>query len=101
MITKEQVEHIATLARLALTKEEIEKFQKDLGAILDYFDTLKSVDTSKVNPMTHSVELLNALREDIAKKEKPEVVEKLVESSPASERGFIKVKEVFEEENKK
>ena len=41
MISKEEVEHIAKLARLELTGKEVEKMQKDLSAILDYFDLLK------------------------------------------------------------
>ena len=45
MISKEEVRHIAELARLELSEKEIEKMQKDLSAILDYFDLLKKAPT--------------------------------------------------------
>ena len=45
MITKEQVQHIASLARLKLTEQEIEKFQKDLSSILEYFEVLNSLQS--------------------------------------------------------
>ena len=46
-LTKQQVEHIASLARLELTDQEKEKFTKELSSILDYFEQLKEVDTEK------------------------------------------------------
>ncbi|MDP2664107.1 MAG: Asp-tRNA(Asn)/Glu-tRNA(Gln) amidotransferase subunit GatC, partial [bacterium] len=48
MISKEEVKHIAKLARLGLSDKEIGKFQKDLSSILDYVEKLKKVDVSGV-----------------------------------------------------
>jgi len=95
MLTKEEVQHIAKLARIELSAEEIEKFQKDLSEILEYFDTLKSAETSGVEPMTHSIPLQNVMREDLPQKQSSEVIQKLIEMAPETERGFIKVKQVF------
>lgn len=95
MISKEQVQHIAKLARIELTDQEVEKFQKDLSGILDYFDILKSADTLKVEPMTHSVRLQNVAREDEARKPTSHVPE-LLEMAPEKEKGYVKVPEVFQ-----
>lgn len=95
MITKKQVEHIAKLARLKLSGQEIEKFQKDFSGILEYFEILEKANVSLVEPMTHSVIIKNATRNDDAKKERPEIIVKLVENAPEHEKGYIKVPEVF------
>ena len=50
-LSKEQVEHIAELARIGILDEEKEKFQKDLGAVLDYVDKLEGVDVADVEPI--------------------------------------------------
>lgn len=54
MITREQVQRIASLARIRLQEQEVEKFQKDFASILEYFEILNEVDTAGVEPMTHS-----------------------------------------------
>lgn len=97
MITKAEVEHIAELARIKFTEKETEKLQKDLSQILEYFDTLKSVDTSHVNAMPHVLALENALRKDSARNAAPQVIEQLIKSAPNSENSFVKVKGVFNE----
>ncbi|MBM3250772.1 MAG: Asp-tRNA(Asn)/Glu-tRNA(Gln) amidotransferase subunit GatC, partial [Candidatus Nealsonbacteria bacterium] len=71
MIKQQEVKHIAKLARIKLTASEIKKFQKDLSSILDYFELLKEVDVSRVEPTFHSTEhflknKLNIMREDKA-----------------------------------
>ena len=55
MISKKEVEHIAKLARIGLTSGEIEKFQKELSSILDYFEKLEEVDVSEAEPTSHSI----------------------------------------------
>ena len=86
---------MASLARIQLTDKELEKFQKDLSEILDYFDTLKSAQTSGVEPMTHSLPIQNVMREDTPQKQSLQVVQKLLDMAPETERGFVRVKEVF------
>ncbi len=95
MLTKEEVQHIAKLARIELTEQEVGIFQKDLSEILSYFDTLKSAETSGIEPMTHSIPLQNVMREDLPQKQSLEVIQKLIEMAPETERGLVKVKEVF------
>lgn len=100
MISKEEVKHIAKLARISLTEEDVVKFQKELSLILDYFEKLKEVKTSKVTPFFHSVEQTlesrtENLRKDEVRKEKEETVEKLIELAPDKKGRHIKVKGVF------
>jgi len=95
MISKKEVEHVAKLARLGLKEKEIEKMQKELTLILDYFDLLKEVDVSRVPPTSHSILLENIDREDIIKEETPETVNKMLAGAPAKEKGHIKVKGIL------
>lgn len=93
MLTKQEVQHIAKLARLGLTEEEIEKFQKDLSSILDYFEKLKELDVSKVQPASHAIKVENVMRKDEIKSEGKN--KKLLDLAPEIKEGFLKVKSVF------
>ena len=63
-ISKEQVAHVAHLARLEFGAEEMEKFTSQLNDILLYMDKLGEVDTAGVEPVTHAIARKNAFRED-------------------------------------
>lgn len=63
-LTRKEVEEIALLARLHLDTHEVEAMQKELGAILEYFGTLASVETGDIAPMTHAVPMELRLRPD-------------------------------------
>ena len=65
MIDRDQVVHVARLARLALGEDEIEALSGELSSILDHVDRLSAVDISGVDPTTHVVPLENVLRDDI------------------------------------
>ncbi len=65
-ISKNEVLHVAALARLKLNDETVEKFSGQLADILDYIDTLGQVDTSGIAPTSHAIYLTNALRDDEA-----------------------------------
>lgn len=94
MISKQDVQHIAKLARIKLTEEEIKKFGADLSSILDYFKMLKEVDTDKVEPTFHPSEIKeNVMREDKAKPDNKADV--LIKQAPAEKDRYIKVKAVF------
>jgi aspartyl-tRNA(Asn)/glutamyl-tRNA(Gln) amidotransferase subunit C len=95
MIKKEEVKHIAKLARLGLTEKEIEKFRKELSSILDYVEKLKKVNVSKIEPTSHPYLIKNIMRRDEARDESIEVRKKLMAMSPDKEKGYIKVKAVF------
>jgi len=63
-ISKQEVEHVAWLARLALDEDEKERFTEQLQVILEHAGRIAEVDTSAVEPMTHSLELVNVTRAD-------------------------------------
>jgi aspartyl-tRNA(Asn)/glutamyl-tRNA(Gln) amidotransferase subunit C len=63
-ITKEEILHVAHLARLELDDAAIEKYAVQIGEVLAYVDMLKRVDTEGVRPTSHAISLTNAFRED-------------------------------------
>lgn len=68
-LTKDEVRHIAKLARLQLSEAEVEKFTKDLTSILTYVDLLREVDTTGVEPAAQITGLSNVFRSDEVRKE--------------------------------
>jgi aspartyl/glutamyl-tRNA(Asn/Gln) amidotransferase C subunit len=94
MISKEEVEHIAKLARLELTEAEVKKMQKDLSAILDYFNLLKNVPEMKIagNKLDKNSEWM---RKDEVKSMVSGLAEKLVAAAPDKKEGYIKVKTIL------
>jgi len=65
MITREEVLHIAKLAKLELSEEEVELFREQLGRILEYFRKLEELNTEDVEPMKHVIPITNAFRADV------------------------------------
>ena len=66
-ISRQEIEHVAHLARLTLSEEELEKITIQLDNILSYVDKLEQLDTSNVEPTTHAFSISNAFREDALK----------------------------------
>ena len=64
MISEEEVRHVANLARLGLTDEEVEKMSGQLGAILDSIDQIGELDLDDVPPTANALNLTNVLRPD-------------------------------------
>ena len=67
-ISKEEIIHVADLARLDLDEAAVEKFAVQIAEILEYVDTLNRADTADIAPTAHAISLTNAFREDIEKK---------------------------------
>lgn len=63
-ITKDEVLHVAELARLDMDESSIDTFAAQIGDVLEYVDTLNRVDTRGIHPTTHAIALTNAFRED-------------------------------------
>ena len=95
MISQKQVQHIAKLARLDFSDQELNAIQKDLAVILDYFNALQELDVKDVDPLFYPVPLENVMREDEAKPENPEIVEQMLLQAPEKHNLQIKVKEVL------
>ena len=92
MISKEEVQKVAKLARLELTEQEIEKMQKDLSSILDYFDLLKKV---KGKPEKGELKKKNNLRKDEYSDENNNSAGRLIQAAPDNKDGYIKVKQIL------
>ncbi|KJS00099.1 MAG: glutamyl-tRNA amidotransferase [Desulfobulbaceae bacterium BRH_c16a] len=70
-ITKKEVLHVAHLARLSLTDEELEKMTGQLDNILSYVDKLSELDTGNILPTSHVFSVSNAFREDVVRESLP------------------------------
>ena len=66
-ITTEEISHVANLARLHLSPEEVEAMARQLDDILSYVAKLNELDTGGVTPTTHAISIVNAFREDKVK----------------------------------
>ena len=94
MISAEEVKHIAKLARLELTEEEVAKMQKDLSAILDYFNLLEKAPKPEIS-VNNAGEGLKVMRKDEEGIRDADLAEKLIESAPDKKDGYIKVKAIL------
>jgi aspartyl-tRNA(Asn)/glutamyl-tRNA(Gln) amidotransferase subunit C len=88
-LTRKEVEDIALLARLALESEELERMQRDLGAILEHFEALSAVDVTGVPAMTHAVPVDLRLRADLVQPSLP--AEAALAGAPQREGDLIVV----------
>lgn len=88
------VPHVAKLASLPLKKEEIQKFQKQLSAILDYIKKLNEVNTRNVEPTSQVTDLENVTREDKPNPSLPQA--EVLKNTKSKHNSFFKVKAIFE-----
>jgi aspartyl-tRNA(Asn)/glutamyl-tRNA(Gln) amidotransferase subunit C len=87
VIDREQVLHVAKLARLRLTDDEVERMAGELSKILEYVETMNELDLEGVEPTSHVVDLTNVLREDVPRPSLDR--ETALEQAPdAAEGGF-------------
>lgn len=93
-ISIEEVKHVAHLARLAVTEEEAEQMRKELDAIITFAEQLNELDTTNVKPTSHVLEMVNVLREDVAKEGLP--VEEVVKNAPDQQDGYIRVPSIMD-----
>ncbi len=87
-ITREEVEHVAGLAKLNLSEEELATMTKQLDTILSYVSKLDELDTTKVAPTTHAFSINNAFREDEVQESLPR--DKALANGPkVNEEAFV------------
>jgi aspartyl-tRNA(Asn)/glutamyl-tRNA(Gln) amidotransferase subunit C len=95
MISRADVEHVAALARLGLTDDEIDRMQGQLNRILEAIGQLQSVDTSAVGPTAQVIALENVMREDAAR---PSMTRNAaLANAPLREGDHLRVPVVLEE----
>ena len=93
-LSYEQVRHIAWLARLGLSEEEVEKFSLQLSNILENIEILNQVDTANVPPATHTIPLQNAFRNDDVADSYPQA--EILSNAPKQEGNCFKVQAILE-----
>ncbi|MBI3485663.1 Asp-tRNA(Asn)/Glu-tRNA(Gln) amidotransferase subunit GatC [Candidatus Daviesbacteria bacterium] len=94
-LTDIQVKHVAKLANLPLSSEELKKYGEQLSKILDYIEQLNKIDTSKVNPTFNVVDKKNVWDEDIVK---PSLSQEQALQNGQTKNDYFITKGVFEEE---
>jgi len=95
MISREEVEHVAALARLGLTDQEIDLMQGQLNRILEAVGQLQAVDTSSVGPTAQVIALENVMRDDVARPSMPR--EAALGNAPQREGPMLRVPVILEE----
>ena len=89
MIDRDQVLHVARLARLELSDDEVERMTEELSGILDHVDKIGELDLSQVEPTSHVIALENVLRPDEPHESMPR--DRALESAPDPEDGAFRV----------
>jgi aspartyl-tRNA(Asn)/glutamyl-tRNA(Gln) amidotransferase subunit C len=89
VIDRDQVLHVAKLARLRLTDEEVERMTSELSGILEHVDRISQLDLDDVEPTSHVVKLENVLRADEPRPSWPK--EKVLEQAPDPAEGAFRV----------
>jgi aspartyl-tRNA(Asn)/glutamyl-tRNA(Gln) amidotransferase subunit C len=89
MLSSDQVLHVARLARLELTPEEVERFGGELSKVLDHIELIGQLDLEDVQPTSHVIDVENALRADVPRPSLP--VEKALASAPDPADGGFRV----------
>lgn len=95
MITKKEVQHVAKLARIGITKKEEGELQKNLSSVLEYVEKLKKVDVSDVLPTSHPFAIENVMRQDTESSRFKAQNSKLLDLAPEVKEGYIKVKSIL------
>jgi aspartyl-tRNA(Asn)/glutamyl-tRNA(Gln) amidotransferase subunit C len=94
-LSREEVLHVARLARVGLTEGDVTKFQQQLSQILEHFDALRRIDTENVPPTTHTLPL-----EGITAPDDPQpslTREEVLANAPVEQDGHLRVRAVLEE----
>jgi aspartyl-tRNA(Asn)/glutamyl-tRNA(Gln) amidotransferase subunit C len=95
VISRDDVAHVARLARLALTDAELETMREQLNAILAHIDALRAVDTAGIEPTSHAVPQFNVMREDEPRPCLPR--EAMLANAPDPAGEFFRVPRIIEE----
>lgn len=94
-LTAQEVKHVANLARLSLTDQEVDQYSRELSAILEYIEQLNEVNISGVQETSQVTGLVNVVRDDVVEETPEEQKKKLIEQFPNRLGKLLKVKGVF------
>jgi aspartyl-tRNA(Asn)/glutamyl-tRNA(Gln) amidotransferase subunit C len=93
-LTPEEVTHIARLARVGLSQDEMSRFQDQLSQILDYFQRLQEADTENIPPTAHTLAMHNIMRDDEPRPSFDK--EDILANAPQREGDLFRVRAVLE-----
>ena len=94
-ITKEEVQKVASLARLELNENEINNHAEQLEKILDYIRQLEKIDTDCVPCTTRAIEVINVFRKDV--KKDSDCIQEILDLGPSKENRYFKVPKIISE----
>lgn len=94
-ISSEEVSHIAHLARLELSHDEVPRYAEQLSKILDYVEQLKQLNTEGVEPTSHALDVNNVFREDVVQHRLTE--QQVFQNAPEREDHYFKVPQIMED----
>lgn len=92
-ITLDDVRHVAKLARLHLSADELDRFTRQLGGILEYVNKIGRLNVDDVEPMAHALPIHNILRDDVAGPPLP--LEKVLQNAPERDGDFFAVPKII------
>lgn len=94
-IDQDQVQHVASLAKLKLNDDQLKYFTTQLDDIIGLFETLNEVDTEGIEPTSSVSDQINVMRDDVA--DNWGQSEGLLANAPESEKGYIRVPTIIDE----
>lgn len=94
-LTRDEIKEIAALARVGVTEEEIDTYQKDLSSVLQYFEKLQELDTEDVEEIGHITGVSDVYREDEVLEMSVDGKERIMDNVVDVQDGYIKVKSVL------
>jgi aspartyl-tRNA(Asn)/glutamyl-tRNA(Gln) amidotransferase subunit C len=94
-LSRDEVLHVAKLARVGLTKEDVARFQHQLSSILDHFDLLRQIPTDDVPPTTHTLPLEGIMSADDPRPSLPQP--EVLANAPFEHEGYLRVRAVLDE----
>lgn len=100
-ITADDVKHVATLAKITLTEEEIKKFTPQLTKIIDFVSELSEVDTKEVEPTSQTTGLTNVTGSDLVSVENVLTQDEALSGTDATHNGYFKVSAILSERSDK
>lgn len=93
-LSRDEVLHIAKLARVGVTHADVDRLSAQLSGILDHFETLQQLDTEGVEATSYPLPLLNVMRDDTTRPSLPR--EAVLQNAPGQNEGFFQVSAVLE-----
>jgi aspartyl-tRNA(Asn)/glutamyl-tRNA(Gln) amidotransferase subunit C len=93
-LSTNDVRHIARLARIAVSDDEVERYAAQLTTILDHFDALAQANVGELEPTAHPLPLANVMREDEVRPPLPQA--EVLANAPEAEDGYFRVRAVLE-----